>query len=136
MESLPISLEAGLCLRDMIELEMYLERLDEDTPLLVNRRPAYYRQRLPRNPHLNGTVRPSTGKELLRYGFIQQACGNTSVVSKLGESYYQEHLFSTHLTNRQQSGNPDSLRLSIENLVDGEPVPPLPQRACRDAIAV
>jgi hypothetical protein len=75
------SLEGQYCLADMIELGMYVERVNGEMPLLVHRKLAYFGQRLSRKPYLHGTVRSATGKELLQFGFIKQAFGETFVGS-------------------------------------------------------
>ena len=82
-----IGLEAQYCLLDMIELEMYLERFNGEMPWLVQRKLAYSLQRLPRKPYLHGTVRSSTGKELLQLGFIEQASGRPFVVTQTGNEW-------------------------------------------------
>jgi hypothetical protein len=87
-----ISIEFQYCLRDLIELPMYLERFSGEMPWAVQRKMVYVLEELPREPFLRGSVSSTTAKALLEARFIRQAFGETFVVSETGEEYYENHL--------------------------------------------
>ena len=87
-----MSIEAQHCLTDMIELEMYLERFSGEMPWAICRKMRFVREKPPRKPYLRGTVSSATAKALLQLGFIERASGETFVVSKTGQAYYEQRL--------------------------------------------
>jgi uncharacterized iron-regulated membrane protein len=87
-----MSNEAQYCLMDMIELAMYLERFNGEMPWAIRRRGTYALQKPARKTLLPGTVSSATARALLQLGLIEQASGDTFVVSKTGQEYYEQYL--------------------------------------------
>ena len=92
LQPIEISLEEQYCLTDIVELPMYLERLNGAMPWVIHRKMRYVWAQLPRKPYLSGMVSSTAAKELLQRGFIEQRSGETFVVSEAGEEYYEQHL--------------------------------------------